>query len=57
MVSYGGTSMIFTCLAIGMILAVSRSVTDPERWDRSTTATQKARPAKNRIVRQPEANG
>lgn len=33
LVSYGGTSMIFTCLAIGMILAVSRSVTHPERWE------------------------
>ena len=35
MVSYGGTSMIFTCLAIGMILAVSRSVTDPDNWEKS----------------------
>ena len=33
LVSYGGTSMIFTCLAIGMILAVSRSVTHPEQWE------------------------
>jgi cell division protein FtsW len=25
LVSYGGTSLIFTCLSIGMILAVSRA--------------------------------
>jgi cell division protein FtsW len=34
-VSYGGTSLIFTCLSIGIILAVSRSVTDPEGWERA----------------------
>ena len=54
MVSYGGTSMIFTCLAIGMILAVSRSVTDPENWEKSP---KKTRPAGNRIVREPELHG
>jgi len=30
LVSMGGTSIVFTCIAIGMILAVSRSLTDPE---------------------------
>jgi cell division protein FtsW len=30
LVSMGGTSIIFTCAAIGMILSVSRSLTDPE---------------------------
>ena len=30
LVSMGGTSIIFTCIAIGMILSVSRSLTDPE---------------------------
>jgi hypothetical protein len=54
MVSYGGTSMIFTCLAIGMILAVSRSVTDPDHWEKSP---KKTRPAGNRIVREPELHG
>ena len=54
MVSYGGTSMIFTCLAIGMILAVSRSVTDPDNWEKSPTKT---RPAGNRIVREPQPHG
>lgn len=38
LVSYGGTSMIFTCLAIGMILAVSRSVTNPEGWEQTSDA-------------------
>ena len=50
MVSYGGTSMIFTCLAIGMILAVSRSVTDPDNGK----IPLKTRPAGNRIVREPQ---
>ena len=54
MVSYGGTSMIFTCLAIGMILAVSRSVTDPYNWEKSP---KKTRPAGNRIVREPQPHG
>ncbi len=54
LVSYGGTSMVFTCLSIGMILAVSRSVTHPDQWenDRDNLGTKK--PA-NRIVRK-EAN-
>ena len=30
LVSMGGTSILFTCAALGMILAVSRSLTDPE---------------------------
>ena len=30
LVSMGGTSIVFTCVAIGMILSVSRSLTDPE---------------------------
>jgi len=34
-VSYGGTSLLFTCLSIGIILAISRSVTDPEGWERA----------------------
>ena len=38
LVSFGGTSMVFTCLAIGMILAVSRSVTEPEAWQASSEA-------------------
>ena len=54
MVSYGGTSMIFTCLAIGMILAVSRSVTDPDNWEKSS---KKTRAAGNRIVREPKPHG
>jgi len=54
LVSYGGTSMVFTCLSIGMILAVSRSVAHPDQWenDRDNLGTKK--PA-NRIVRK-EAN-
>ncbi len=32
LVSMGGTSMIFTCLAIGMILSVSRSVYNTEEY-------------------------
>jgi cell division protein FtsW len=54
LVSYGGTSMVFTCLSIGMILAVSRSVAHPGQWenDRDNLGTKK--PA-NRIVRN-EAN-
>ena len=30
LVSMGGTSIVVTCIALGMILAVSRSLTDPE---------------------------
>lgn len=30
LISMGGTSTLFTCLSIGMILSVSRSVTNPE---------------------------
>jgi len=30
LVSMGGTSTLFTCLALGIILAVSRSVFNPE---------------------------
>ena len=30
LVSMGGTSIVFTCVALGMILSVSRSLTDPE---------------------------
>ncbi|MCH1583969.1 MAG: FtsW/RodA/SpoVE family cell cycle protein [Flavobacteriales bacterium] len=54
LVSYGGTSMVFTCLSIGMILAVSRSVAHPDQWenDRDNRGTKK--PA-NRIIRN-EAN-
>ena len=54
LVSYGGTSMVFTCLSIGMILAVSRSVAHPDQWenDRHNRGTKK--PA-NRIIRN-EAN-
>jgi cell division protein FtsW len=50
LVSYGGTSMVFTCLAIGMILAVSRSVTHPEKWGNDRNMAESKRPA-NRIVR------
>ncbi len=50
LVSYGGTSMVFTCLAIGMILAVSRSVTHPEKWENDRSDGETKRPT-NRIVR------
>lgn len=30
LVSMGGTSIVFTCIALGMILSVSRSLTDPD---------------------------
>jgi cell division protein FtsW len=53
LVSYGGTSMIFTCLAIGMILAVSRSVTDPKKWQKSNGYI---RPSGNQLVRNPEVH-
>ena len=38
LVSYGGTSIVFTCLAIGMIIAVSRSVTHPDQWEKTSKA-------------------
>jgi cell division protein FtsW len=50
LVSYGGTSMVFTCLAIGMILAVSRSVKHPEKWENDRSDGETKRPT-NRIVR------
>ncbi len=54
LVSYGGTSMVFTCLSIGMILAVSRSVTHPDQWENDRDNLETKEPA-NRIVRN-EAN-
>lgn len=33
LVSMGGTSIVFTCLSIGMILSVSRSVYNKEEWE------------------------
>ena len=53
LVSYGGTSMIFTCLAIGMILAVSRSVTNPEKWQKTNGHFK---PSGNQLVRNPEVH-
>lgn len=50
LVSYGGTSMVFTCLAIGMILAVSRSVTQPEGWENDRSSGEN-RKASNRLVK------
>jgi cell division protein FtsW len=50
LVSYGGTSMIFTCLSIGMILAVSRSVAQPDLWENDRDNLGIKKPA-NRIVR------
>ena len=32
MVSMGGTSIVFTCLSIAMIISVSRSVYNEENW-------------------------
>ncbi|MBI1266943.1 MAG: cell division protein FtsW [Cryomorphaceae bacterium] len=37
LVSMGGTSIVFTCLAIGMILSVSRSVYNTEEWEQENT--------------------
>lgn len=34
LVSMGGTSIVFTCLSIGMILSVSRSVYNKEEWEK-----------------------
>lgn len=56
LVSYGGTSLVFTCLAIGMILAVSRSVTDPQKWESTSVefdARDAARGTGNRFMDQP----
>jgi cell division protein FtsW len=50
LVSYGGTSMVFTCLAIGMILAVSRSVTQPDGWENDRSSGE-SRKASNRMVK------
>ena len=33
LVSMGGTSILFTCIAIGVILSVSRSVYQPDEWE------------------------
>jgi cell division protein FtsW len=40
LVSMGGTSMVFTCLAIGMILSVSRSVFNAEEWKSDNEETE-----------------
>jgi hypothetical protein len=42
--------MIFTCLSIGMILAVSRSVAQPDLWENDRDNLGIKKPA-NRIVR------
>ena len=38
LVSMGGTSIIFTCIGIGMILSVSRSVYNREEWEEEQTS-------------------
>ncbi|MDZ4750325.1 MAG: FtsW/RodA/SpoVE family cell cycle protein [Flavobacteriales bacterium] len=40
LVSLGGTSTIFTCLAIGLILSISRSVFNPELLDNPTVVDE-----------------
>jgi len=61
LVSYGGTSMVFTCLAIGMIIAVSRSVTHPDQWEKTSQAVDArdlARGTGNRyITPEPSVHG
>lgn len=47
LVSMGGTSMIFTCLAIGMILSVSRSVYNAEEYGEDTAGTSPSNAPKN----------
>ena len=49
LVSYGGTSMVFTCLSIGMILAVSRSITNPDQWENDRGIGESRKPS-NRMV-------
>ncbi len=54
LVSMGGTSIIFTCIAIGMILSVSRSVYD-EDYELELTSEEKANnPIKNNPVKEKE---
>jgi len=46
LVSMGGTSILFTCMAIGIILSVSRSVYQSEEWeaeDSSSSSVNKPR--------------
>lgn len=47
LVSMGGTSMIFTCLAIGMILSVSRSVYNIEEYGEDQGGNSPANTQKN----------
>ncbi|MBK9195999.1 MAG: FtsW/RodA/SpoVE family cell cycle protein [Flavobacteriales bacterium] len=44
LVSMGGTSIWFTCLAIGIVLSVSRSI-EPPTTESGTDAPRKARPS------------
>lgn len=46
LVSMGGTSVVFTCLAIGMVISVSRSVHNKEEWE---AEGNEAAPAGNEI--------
>ena len=51
LVSMGGTSTIFTCLAIGIILSVSRSVFNPEEFETETEATEELEaPLANQVI-------
>jgi cell division protein FtsW len=51
LVSMGGTSIVFTCVAIGMILSVSRSLTDPEAAAPvEPSGSQHARPLEPRTL-------
>lgn len=44
LVSMGGTSIVFTCLAIGMILSVSRSVYNTEEWEAENADLETSNP-------------
>ena len=51
LVSMGGTSTLFTCLSVGMILSVSRSVYNPESVESSGNSMPKSTVGKSNNVR------
>jgi cell division protein FtsW len=46
LVSMGGTSIIFTCLAIGMVLSASRMVYNPEEFEETKSNKNQKNPVK-----------
>lgn len=56
LISMGGTSTLFTCLSIGMILSVSRSVFNPETESEGDNRVAHVQPGSGNTVRENETD-